>query len=49
MNTLQKTIDYYTNYIRSRDDWQFVEVYTHAGISTNDATKIMTKKVIDAM
>lgn len=21
-------IDYYTNYIKSRDDWEFVEVYT---------------------
>jgi len=21
-------VDYYTHYIRSRDDWEFVEVYT---------------------
>ena len=21
-------VDYYTNYIKSRDDWEFVEVYT---------------------
>lgn len=26
-------IDYYTNYINSRDDWEFVSVYTDEGIS----------------
>lgn len=26
-------IDYYTNYIKSRDDWEFVNVYTDEGIS----------------
>ena len=26
-------VDYYTNYIKSRDDWEFVEVYTDEGIS----------------
>ena len=26
-------IDYYTNYIKSRDDWEFVEVYTDEGIT----------------
>ena len=26
-------IDYYTNYIKGRDDWEFVEVYTDEGIS----------------
>ena len=26
-------IDYYTNYIKSRDDWEFVSVYTDEGIS----------------
>lgn len=26
-------IDYYTNYIKSRDDWEFVDVYTDAGIA----------------
>ena len=25
-------IDYYTNYIKSRDDWEFVKVYTDEGI-----------------
>ena len=26
-------VDYYTNYIKGRDDWEFVEVYTDEGIS----------------
>ena len=26
-------IDYYTTYIKSRDDWEFVKVYTDEGIS----------------
>lgn len=26
-------IDYYTNYIKARDDWEFVKVYTDEGIS----------------
>ena len=26
-------IDYYTNYIKSRNDWEFVRVYTDEGIS----------------
>ncbi len=31
-------IDYYTNYIKGRDDWEFVAVYTDAGI-TGTSTK----------
>ena len=26
-------VDYYTNYIKSRDDWEFVSVYTDEGIT----------------
>ena len=29
-------VDYYTNYIKSRSDWQFVKVYTDAGISATN-------------
>ena len=29
-------VDYYTNYIKSRADWQFVEVYTDEGISATN-------------
>ena len=25
-------IDYYTNYIKSRDEWEFVDVYTDAAV-----------------
>lgn len=31
-------VDYYTNYIKSRDDWEFVSVYTDEGI-TGTSTK----------
>lgn len=31
-------IDYYTNYIQSRDDWEYVDVYTDEGI-TGTSTK----------
>lgn len=31
-------VDYYTNYIKGRDDWEFVEVYTDEGI-TGTSTK----------
>ena len=29
-------IDYYTNYIRNRPDWDFVSVYTDEGTSKRD-------------
>jgi site-specific DNA recombinase len=32
-------VDYYTNYIKSRDDWEFVEVYTDEGISATNTKK----------
>lgn len=44
-------IDYYTNYIRSRDDWEFVNVYTDEGI-TGTSTKHregFKKMVADAL
>ena len=45
-------VDYYTNYIKSREDWEFVEVYTDEGISaTNtkkrDGFKRMIKDALD--
>lgn len=40
-------IDYYTNYIKSRDDWEFVSVYTDEGISgTNTKRREGFKKMI---
>lgn len=44
-------IDYYTNYIRSRDDWEFMDVYTDEGI-TGTSTKHregFKKMVADAL
>jgi site-specific DNA recombinase len=32
-------VDYYTNYIKSRDDWEFVRVYTDEGISGTNTKK----------
>ena len=38
MARYEAQIDYYTNYIKSRDDWEFVDVYTDADI-TGTSTK----------
>ncbi len=32
-------VDYYTNYIQSRPEWEFVEVYTDEGISALNTKK----------
>lgn len=41
-------VDYYTNYIKSRDDWEFVEVYTDDGISgTNTKKREEFNRMID--
>ena len=32
-------VDYYTNYIKSRDDWEFVSLYTDEGISATNTKK----------
>ena len=32
-------VDYYTQYIRSKPEWQFVEVYTDEGISATNTKK----------
>ena len=32
-------VDYYTNYIKSRDDWEFVAIYTDEGISATTTKK----------
>lgn len=29
-------VDYYTNYIKSREDWEFVAIYTDEGISATN-------------
>ena len=43
----QAQVDYYTNYIRSRSDWQFVEVYTDEGITgTNTKRREGFKRMV---
>ena len=37
-SSYEAQIDYYTNYIKGRDDWEFVDVYTDEGI-TGTSTK----------
>lgn len=32
-------VDYYTNYIKSRDDWEFAAIYTDEGISATSTKK----------
>jgi hypothetical protein len=33
MNSYAAQVSFYTDYIKSRADWQFTEVYTDEGIS----------------
>ncbi len=52
VTSYEAQVDYYTNYIKSRDDWEFVEIYTDEGISaTNtrhrDGFKRMVKDAMD--
>ena len=39
MTSYEAQVDYYTRYIRSRSDWQFVDVYTDEGISATNTKK----------
>src|SRR5574344_1869687 len=36
LTSYEAQVDYYTNYIKSRDDWDFVDVYTDEGISATN-------------
>lgn len=36
LTSYEARVDYYTNYIKSRDDWEFVHVYTDEGISATN-------------
>ena len=47
VTSCEAQVDYYTNYIKSRDDWKFVEVYTDEGISaTNTKNREGFKRMI---
>lgn len=46
-SSYEAQIDYYTNYIKGRDDWEFVEVYTDEGITgTNTKRREGFKRMV---
>lgn len=51
ISSYEAQVDYYTNYIRGRDDWEFVGIYTGEGISaTNTRHRDGFKRMVrDAM
>ena len=38
-SSYEAQVDYYTSYIKSRDDWEFVAIYTDEGISATSTKK----------
>ena len=38
-SSYEAQVDYYTNYIQTRDDWEFITVYTDEGISATSTAK----------
>lgn len=51
LTSYEAQVDYYTNYIKGREDWEFVSVYTDEGISATSTTKRegFNKMVADAL
>src|SRR5215469_18734079 len=51
LTSYEAQVDYYTNFIKSREDWEFVSVYTDEGISATTTAKRMgfNKMVADAL
>jgi DNA invertase Pin-like site-specific DNA recombinase/regulator of replication initiation timing len=39
LTSYEAQVDYYTNYIQSREDWEFTSVYTDEGISATSTAK----------
>jgi len=39
VTSYEAQVDYYTNYIQSREDWQFISVFTDDGISATSTAK----------
>lgn len=39
LTSYEAQVDYYTNYIKSRDDWEFAGIYTDEGISATSTAK----------
>ncbi len=38
-DSFERQVEYYTRYIRQRDDWEFVGIYADAGITGTNANK----------
>ncbi len=36
VSSYEAQVDYYTNYIKEREDWEFVRIYTDEGISATN-------------
>jgi DNA invertase Pin-like site-specific DNA recombinase/FtsZ-binding cell division protein ZapB len=51
LTSYEAQVDYYTKYIESREDWEFVSVYTDEGISATSTAKRdgFNKMVADAL
>jgi DNA invertase Pin-like site-specific DNA recombinase len=51
LTSYEAQVDYYTNYIKSREDWEFISVYTDEGISATSTAKRdgFNKMVADAL
>lgn len=48
LTSYEAQVDYYTNYIKAREDWEFVDVYTDEGISgTSTKHREGFKKMVD--
>ena len=39
VTSYEAQVDYYTNYIEGRDDWEFVAIYTDEGISATNTKR----------
>ena len=39
VTSYEAQVDYYTNYIKGRDDWEFVSIYTDEGISATNTRR----------
>ena len=39
VTSYEAQVDYYTNYIKGRDDWEFVAIYTDEGISATNTKR----------
>lgn len=51
LTSYEAQVDYYTNYIKSRDDWEFVGMYADEGISGTSTKKRtgFTRMIKDAL